>query len=304
MAPKYSICICTNRRLAELKRSVASALASECTDWELIISDDGRDDDIARYIRRLKDTRVRYHRGPARGVAANRNNCVRHARGDYITFLDDDVVMHPRFLSAVDRVVSKTAGAVVSGYYKEYGRDVYVPAFDFLGHMTRRPDDPNDLEMIAQSAVVFPREVFETAAFDENIVYGYEEADIAAQIKYLCGRRIVFCEDAYNYHYPSPVSREPYARVIHASRIYTTAKKHFLFRRQYLRGVIYVAVAFVHLLGHLVKRALRERRVGVLLNFFDTAILVATYGLKLRTAGRRPPLDGSRRRDVVGPTRW
>jgi glycosyltransferase involved in cell wall biosynthesis len=295
MVPKYSICICTNRRLAELKRAVASALAVEYTDWELVVSDDGHDAEVARYVRGFRDKKIRYCRGPARGVAANRNNCVRHARGDYVTFLDDDVVMHPRFLSAVDRVISENGGAVVSGYYKEKGRDVYVPAFDYLGYMTRRPEDASDLEMVAQSAVVFPREVFEVAAFDENIVYGYEEADIAAQVKYRCGRRIVFCPDAYNYHQPSSAGRERYPRVIHASRIYTNAKKYFLFKRQYVRGVAYLAAAMVHLLCHLGKRAWRERNAAVLFRFLDTVVLVATYGLRSAAAGQRPPLEGKAR---------
>jgi glycosyltransferase involved in cell wall biosynthesis len=81
----------TYNRLALLQGAVASVLAQDFRDWELIVVDDGSEDGTQAWLASLDDPRVivlaREHCGiPARV----RNEGLRLARGDYIAFLDSD----------------------------------------------------------------------------------------------------------------------------------------------------------------------------------------------------------------------
>jgi glycosyltransferase involved in cell wall biosynthesis len=283
MTPEFSVCICTRGRPGELRRAIASVLASDYDDWELVVSDDGRDDAIASYLSSVADPRVKYVRGPARGLGPNRNNCVRNARGEYVFFMDDDVVMHRRFLAAMSRAARAAAGAVVTGWEIKDGEKVDVPALDWLGYMSKAAD-PGDLEMVVMNAAVFPRDVFRSLAFDENIVFGYDEADIAAQVRYAARRRIVFCKGAVNYHFPAADGRM--TDVLHASRIYVNTKKYIWLKKQYLRGIGVAALSFAHLAAHLARRAARERRLAPVRAYFKTVYCFARYWARL--IRRRP----------------
>lgn len=77
-----------------LKEAVDSVFAQSFANWELIIVDDGSDDDtpmLCEEIRRANSDRVRVIRNdPARGLQYNANRVLELARGKYIMRLDAD----------------------------------------------------------------------------------------------------------------------------------------------------------------------------------------------------------------------
>jgi glycosyltransferase involved in cell wall biosynthesis/SAM-dependent methyltransferase len=89
------------RFLAEAAESV---LAQTSDDWELLLCDDGSTDRspaIARAYAEAHPGRIRYLRHPGganRGMSATRNLGLRHARGEYVAFLDGDDVWVPEKL--------------------------------------------------------------------------------------------------------------------------------------------------------------------------------------------------------------
>jgi glycosyltransferase involved in cell wall biosynthesis len=70
-----------------LGRSLASVLAQQAVDLEVIVVDDGSIQNISGTAG-LEDPRVRLVRTPNRGVSAARNLAVALARSDYVAFLD------------------------------------------------------------------------------------------------------------------------------------------------------------------------------------------------------------------------
>lgn len=84
--------------------AVESVFAQTLTEWELLLVDDGSPAEVAEvadvFARRLPDrVRVLSHEGRVnRGLSASRNLGARHARGDYLAFLDADDVWLPHKL--------------------------------------------------------------------------------------------------------------------------------------------------------------------------------------------------------------
>lgn len=90
-----SVIMPTYNRANLLSRSVQSVLEQSYKDIELIIVDDGSQDDTAQIVRAIRDSRVHYL--PQRenlGACAARNVGIRAARGEYIAFQDSDDVWH------------------------------------------------------------------------------------------------------------------------------------------------------------------------------------------------------------------
>lgn len=100
--PLLTIGIPTYNRLDTLRRAVASALAQDCDDIEVLIADNTSTDGTEAYCRALshRHAHVRYIRAPFnRGPTANFNRVLRDARGDYFLFLSDDDWLDPSYAS-------------------------------------------------------------------------------------------------------------------------------------------------------------------------------------------------------------
>ncbi|MGD9814818.1 MAG: glycosyltransferase family 2 protein [Hyphomonadaceae bacterium] len=99
-APRVSAVIPSYNRAASIRAAVESALAQSFTDLEVIVVDDGSDDDTASALAGLADPRLivlRHERNA--GAAAARNTGIRAARGDLIAFLDSDDAWMPEKLA-------------------------------------------------------------------------------------------------------------------------------------------------------------------------------------------------------------
>src|ERR1700754_463468 len=89
--PAVSVVLPTYNRPDYLREAMASVFAQTLDDWELIVADDGSDEETKAYLRGIDDPRVTVlwlaHSGtPSMG----RNAAIRQARGDYVAFLDSD----------------------------------------------------------------------------------------------------------------------------------------------------------------------------------------------------------------------
>ena len=99
--PLVSIVLPTRSRSGLLTRAIESALRQTYRNFELIVVDDGSDDDTARVVDAIADERVRLIEGAGSGAAHARNLGLRQVSGTLVTFLDDDNLMIPGWLRAV-----------------------------------------------------------------------------------------------------------------------------------------------------------------------------------------------------------
>jgi len=87
-----------------IDEAIASVLEQTFEGWELVLVDDGstdRSSHIAQHYANRYPERMRYLEHPRhenRGMSSSRNLGLRHARGEFIAFLDSDDVWFPRKL--------------------------------------------------------------------------------------------------------------------------------------------------------------------------------------------------------------
>ena len=86
-------------RADEIAVAIDSVIAQTLADWELIVVDDGSTDDLAAVLARYAgDRRISVVRVTHGGVGKARNAGIRHARGQYLAWLDSDDWFTPEHL--------------------------------------------------------------------------------------------------------------------------------------------------------------------------------------------------------------
>lgn len=110
-----------NRRQL-LARAVESVRVQSYRDFELLIVDDGSNDDTLEYIASVtrQDSRVRLIEkgGASKGASVSRNIAIAEARGNYITGLDDDDYFHPHRLEKLIAAYKPRYSCVSSNYFR------------------------------------------------------------------------------------------------------------------------------------------------------------------------------------------
>ena len=113
---KVSFIIPTYNRAHVIRRSIESALDQTFQDFEILIVDDGSTDETFDALAPLLELpKVQYLRHEKnKGSQAARNTGIRHARGDYIAFLDSDDTWIPKKTELqLDALDKKGADCVV-----------------------------------------------------------------------------------------------------------------------------------------------------------------------------------------------
>ena len=84
-----------------LPACIDSIISQTFTDWELILVDDGSNDDSGRICDEYSktDSRIRVLHYENGGASEARNRGVKESNGDFITFIDSDDIVLPDFLS-------------------------------------------------------------------------------------------------------------------------------------------------------------------------------------------------------------
>ncbi|MAY23657.1 MAG: glycosyl transferase family 2 [Flavobacteriaceae bacterium] len=93
-----SICIPTYNGADYLSEALASVEAQTYKDFEVVISDDASKDDTLQILENFKarvSFPVHIFQHTPKGIGANWNHCVKHAKGAYIKFLFQDDVLLP-----------------------------------------------------------------------------------------------------------------------------------------------------------------------------------------------------------------
>ena len=72
--PKVSIILATYNRAGLIMQTIESILRQTFSNWELIIVDDGSDDNTEEIIMQLKDVRIQFHKAGRIGIVGKIKN--------------------------------------------------------------------------------------------------------------------------------------------------------------------------------------------------------------------------------------
>ncbi len=237
----------------ELRRCLLSIMSGRAVPYEILVSDDSRDGAATAAVC-AEFSLVRYSVGPRRGLCANRNAVVSRARTDYISLLDDDVVVSPDFVArALELLAELPPKTLVTGTMVDEGRPIVPGNPTFLGFFGRAPRGHyKNINLISN---IFPRAAFDEARFDELIAYGYEDMDLCSRLLSK-GYVIKHVPDLVNTHLPPPRTKE-FARerllMAARARFYTSVKRYLIYERSISRLAAYALLAPTHRIFHALK---------------------------------------------------
>ena len=110
---RISVVVPAHNAAAFLERCVDSVRGQTRSDWELLIVENGSTDDTRQIAARLEqeDERIRLLTSE-KGVSHARNEGVRQATGEYVTFLDADDWLLPDAFVFLQRRYGSTPPAI------------------------------------------------------------------------------------------------------------------------------------------------------------------------------------------------
>lgn len=115
MQATVSVIIPTWNRAKQLREAVQSVLAQTYAVHEVLVCDDGSDDDSREVIASLNDSRIKWIGGPRAGrPAIPRNRGIAAATGEWLAFLDSDDLWLPEKLEEQFRLAAELNVKAVS----------------------------------------------------------------------------------------------------------------------------------------------------------------------------------------------
>lgn len=191
--PSLSVVVCTLNRCSQLKRCV-DALLSVSTDhaWEIVIVDNGSTDSTSDYLALIDQqyfgrVKVTATLEPKRGLSVARNKGWQTAKGEIISFTDDDCYVSKDYVDSIIKVFHDSSNIGFSA-----GRILLFDPLDYritIYESKNRRDFP-PLTFIAAGELqganmAFKKNVLERiGGFDENLGAGTpfpaEDIDAAA----------------------------------------------------------------------------------------------------------------------------
>jgi GT2 family glycosyltransferase len=249
-----SVCICTRNRPHDLSKTLTSIEESSIPVSHVVVADDSTDAETAVLLA-SRFPRVVYLRGAQRGLGANRNLALSAATSKYVILLDDDCRLAPNFIATAFAQLAGRATAakwIITGSELNGGAVIGPSRPSFLGFQ-EHPCMPGECAGLAMNSTLYPLAMFDEIHFDERLVYGYDEVDLAARAR-STGWGIWFAPEAQNHHYPSPRNRSFYRPHTEASRLYVTYKRYRYVERRRLKLIVFIAIAPLHLFASACRR--------------------------------------------------
>lgn len=129
--PLVSVIIPTYNRANLISRSLQSVLGQTYKNWEIILVDDASHDNIEEVIMQEKKRipNITYLKNTNNcGVSYSRNVGIKHAKGDYIAFLDSDDIWHPYHLEESISTLLDTGYKICSALWdiNQNGEEFYI----------------------------------------------------------------------------------------------------------------------------------------------------------------------------------
>ncbi len=180
---KVSVILPTYNRARFLPRAIHSVLGQSYGDLELIVVDDGSEDDTPDVVGNIADPRVRYVRiARNQGISAARNHGLREAKGELLAFQDSDDEWDPQKLEKQIRFLEADPDAEIV-YCDMYRHRADGAVFYFRSPSLRKGLLVNpetgywQSYMLAMQPTLMRRECLLEERFDEDLLT-FEDLDL------------------------------------------------------------------------------------------------------------------------------
>lgn len=177
---KISVIMLTYNREAFLPQSINAILMQKFEDFEFIIVNNGSTDDSKSLIEsyQLKDSRIRVINLPKSSIAEGRQQGILHAKGAYITFVDDDDLICDDMLMTLERLQGKyNADITFCGSYNKIGDTIVHNCSFEEKEVCLTPEEAVKMLLgrkkcsAAMPTKLFKKELFKTVFFQKESVH-------------------------------------------------------------------------------------------------------------------------------------
>ncbi|HLJ92663.1 MAG TPA: glycosyltransferase family 2 protein [Gemmataceae bacterium] len=165
-------------------QAVDSALAQSYRNLEIMVVDDGSDDDTREQLAPYGE-RIRYLYQKNQSVAAARNTGIRAATGNLIAFLDADDIWHPQKIELQMRCLANHPEAGIVAVDRLPEGAVSWPMLNGSTHLKARSITVDELvlrPLFAPSGVLVRKQCFEVAGYFDPEFRNAEDYDMWIRI--------------------------------------------------------------------------------------------------------------------------
>lgn len=226
MAKTFSIIICTHNRSKLLSKALDTLEGQDFphSDYEIVVVDDASPDDTEAVVKAKNlQCELRYLKSVKVGRAEARNIGLKAAQGDYVLFVDDDILAPPELLSRHLKILQHGDKIVGRG-----------PIIDITEHAMPDKNDAGlkDFSMAffcTCNASIKRETLLQLGGFDAGFTeYGWEDNEIGWRLR-RSGYKVIFDSEALLYHYkPNLNPQDLPALVQKAQELGRSAVKFFL----------------------------------------------------------------------------
>lgn len=224
--PKVSIIIPTRDGLELLKKCHEAITKNTCyPNWEVVIGDSESSDETAKYIKSIKDPRVKLvERGTTEGSFSSINNeLVQHAAGEYLLFLNNDTQPQPFWLyNMMTRLRGDPKVGIVGA------KLLYSPTKIQHVGIAMTPQGPGNIgksmlssfpkrfarhhrtwQAVTAACLLISRKDFEdVGGFDEDYYFCYEDVDLCLRVKKQLKKLVLYTPRAAVIHSESVTQKK------------------------------------------------------------------------------------------------
>lgn len=206
--PQISVIVPVYNVESYIHPCVDSILAQTLTDFELILVDDGSPDHCSTICDAYaeKDDRIHVIHQENGGLSAARNAGIDIAKGEYISFVDSDDVIHPRFLEILINNLGKNNCGISTCQLLSFTDDIEwqpveersetcLTAVDACRKIYDRPSD--DFSYAAACGKVYRSELFENIRYPVGRLH--EDQFVTYQLLYAADKVGIVNEPLYGY---------------------------------------------------------------------------------------------------------
>jgi len=209
--PKVSVVIPAYNAMTFLPETLASVLNQTFSDFEVLIINDGSQDNVEQWANEVTDERVKLISQANQGLAGARNTGILKSRGKYIAFLDaDDVWDAAKLEKQVNRFEQNPKLGVVDThvfFVDEQGNKLFPAGASYPEGSLLERQIVTNLVLCGSSAMV-RRECFETVGLFNTSLRACEDWEMWARIAFNYPFSIIEEPLVYYRQHPNNMSKD------------------------------------------------------------------------------------------------
>jgi len=226
----FSIVIPTKNRPEQLKTLFRSIISQKRLPDQIIIIDQSEKNKVekSKFLETSIKTKLRLnyiHDVKIEGLVEAKHSAIPVNDCDYITFLDDDIVLEPNYLYEIEKALHRFPNMIgVNGLIQNHPKVTFLKRLIFkITHFGNFKDDrisviksikndsntPKQVNVLSGGLSTWRKDIFNTTSFDtKNKFHSYEDKDFSMRVKKTFPESFYIIPRAKLSHYHSKLNRQ------------------------------------------------------------------------------------------------